>query len=497
MNETNTRVKNIHKLISRVEPALNRLFDTDVHLSIKDVLTDIHDCVQRVARHITNWLAKGWVLQFFTASKYNSKFQDDILEIKEILDALDKAIAIDTNIAIHRGFTNLIVKRGEHDKRGQAWLARKQIGASLEIPANKYTYKSSEPFAKGSSAEIFLVDFSGIELCAKVFNLMGYGMIEREDVVKQFKKELAINAKCDHENIVHMWGCTTTDPTKLVMLMTYYPKGSLRDVLDKKVNLPEPKATKAKLNVLRGVAEGMAYLYSQTPSVQHRDLKSLNVLIGGNHDEGLEGVEAKISDFGLSKSDITMSSMTMATSTGRYSGAPAWSAPEVLGQEGDFTEKSDVYSYAVIMWELFSGERPFRGFDFIKVFNMVFRKGDRPSPLPTNMDARLSDLMQKAWSQDPQARPTFLEILTVIDELQGGEVGRKQREDKKAENARLAAKVRLEKAAAEEKAAKVKLEKAAKKEEVQKRMANTTIWKACYRGEVEGFHQQKDLIALL
>ena len=96
-------------------------------------------------------------------------------------------------------------------------------------------------------------------------------------------------------------------------------------------------------------------------------------------------MRAKVSDFGLSKSDVTMNTatvMSLATSGG-FKGTPQWSAPEIL-RDGifAFTEKADVYSFGVIMFEVLTGRRPWEGLGHTQVITKILVDKTRPEPLP-------------------------------------------------------------------------------------------------------------------
>ena len=71
---------------------------------------------------------------------------------------------------------------------------------------------------------------------------------------------------------ISVWGCTTSDPKKLVMLMELIENGDLRDMLDNE-ELNKTLTIKMKIRILRDIAEAMKYLYEQNPPIEHRDLK--------------------------------------------------------------------------------------------------------------------------------------------------------------------------------------------------------------------------------
>ncbi|KAG6946057.1 hypothetical protein JG688_00016235 [Phytophthora aleatoria] len=100
-----------------------------------------------------------------------------------------------------------------------------------------------------------------------------------------------------------------------------------------------------KAKIARDISCGLQYLHSLKPIVVHRDLKSKNVLIGDNY-------EAKLSDFGVSRTRRGDETMTSGV------GTAYWTAPEVLAGH-KYSEKADIYSLGVVLAELDTGELPF------------------------------------------------------------------------------------------------------------------------------------------
>ena len=97
---------------------------------------------------------------------------------------------------------------------------------------------------------------------------------------------------------------------------------------------------------------------------------------------------------------------TQATAAaGHARGTPAYMAPELL-ESNTFTEKTDVYAMAVVIWEVLDGGRPFAGMNAIQIGMQVMVKRARP-PAPEGAPADLVALMERCWAHDPDARPTF------------------------------------------------------------------------------------------
>jgi len=138
----------------------------------------------------------------------------------------------------------------------------------------------------------------------------------------------------------------------------------------------------------------------------HRDLKCDNILV---NDEDI----AKVADLGLAREiDIDKGMTIMA-------GTPKWEAPEVLySKKGRVYDKpADVYSYAMTLFEMVSGEDPFKEIhDIFELKKAVVDKGKRPK-LPKNIPKKLKSLIEKCWSKEIETRLPFHKIITTLNEI--------------------------------------------------------------------------------
>ena len=153
----------------------------------------------------------------------------------------------------------------------------------------------------------------------------------------------------------------------------YMDHGSLYDLLH---NVTMSFEGEIILSILRDVSQGMRFLHAATPQiVVHGDLKSANVLVDNKF-------RAKVSDFGFSvKAKVGAS------------GTPFWMAPELLRKESPNTAASDVYSFGILIYEMFSRKDPYEGEDFEKVIRNVCDPDInlRP-PVPPSMPPEVATL---------------------------------------------------------------------------------------------------------
>ncbi|KAG8038023.1 hypothetical protein G9C98_006348 [Cotesia typhae] len=194
--------------------------------------------------------------------------------------------------------------------------------------------------------------------------------------------------KLHHPNIVKFRGVCTQAPCYCI-IMEYCPYGPLYDLLRVGEFIPPHRLVAWS----KQIAAGMAYLHGH--NIIHRDLKSPNVLIGPDE-------SVKISDFGTSRQWNNRSTkMTFA-------GTVAWMAPEIIRNE-PCSEKVDIWSYGVVVWELLSGEIPYKDVDSSAI---IWGVGNNSLhlPIPKSWPEGYQLLVKLCWSEKPKNRPSFKHI---------------------------------------------------------------------------------------
>ncbi|XP_069739212.1 LOW QUALITY PROTEIN: mitogen-activated protein kinase kinase kinase 11, partial [Phaenicophaeus curvirostris] len=224
------------------------------------------------------------------------------------------------------------------------------------------------------------------------------------------RREARLYARLRHPNVVAL-RAVCLEPPHLCLVMEFAAGGPLSRVLLGRRVPPD-----VLLDWARQVARGMRYLHAGAPvPLIHRDLKSSNVLLAQPVEgDDVQGKTLKITDFGLAREWQRTTKMSAA-------GTYAWMAPEVI-RASTFSKGSDVWSYGVLLWELLTGEVPYRGIDGLAVaYGVAVNK--LTLPIPSTCPPALARVMAACWEQDPHRRPGFGVLLGQLEALEPGGLG--------------------------------------------------------------------------
>ncbi|KAK2522177.1 hypothetical protein Q9233_010735 [Columba guinea] len=304
-------------------------------------------------------------------------------------------VILDVPTILYLNVTNIINIDVQHIKRRDIVLKR-ELGEGA--------------FGKVFLAECYNLSPTNDKMLVAVKALKDPTLAARKD----FQREAELLTNLQHEHIVKFYGvCGDGDP--LIMVFEYMKHGDLNKFLrahgpDAMILVDgQPRQAKGELglsqmlHIASQIASGMVYLASQ--HFVHRDLATRNCLVGAN-------LLVKIGDFGMSRDVYS----TDYYRVGGHTMLPIrWMPPESIMYR-KFTTESDVWSFGVILWEIFTyGKQPWFQLSNTEVIECITqgRVLERPRVCPKEV----YDIMLGCWQREPQQRLNIKEIYKILHAL--------------------------------------------------------------------------------
>lgn len=271
--------------------------------------------------------------------------------------------------------------------------------------------------ASGAFGNVFRAKWGHIDVAVK---MLKQSISEETLEDEEFNREVSFMQRIRHPNLLIFYCAGVTATNSPFLVVEWMRNGSLRAVLLS----PRELVGVLRLRMALDVARGMRRLHS-LGSI-HRDLKSDNCLVGGT-------MRVKVGDFGESKllgsgttpgSAFNHSSPASGLHTSHV-GTPLWMAPGLMIKGRYYGQEIDVYSFAIVMWELLTRATPWET-DLIVKSEAAFvlalydavRQGRRPSvPATSDLPQSYTVLMTRCWSNTAPERPPFTDISAKLEEL--------------------------------------------------------------------------------
>lgn len=264
-------------------------------------------------------------------------------------------------------------------------------------------FKMGDSIGAGAFGEVFLATHINTQKKCAIKKL--YTKELKGQDLKLFTREAEILSQCNNRFLLPFFGCTLKYPFSIIT--QYIPNGTLFNALRHKEGSPDLSATN-KTIIAFGIARGMQYLHDH--DIIHRDIKSRNILLN-------EDFYPVICDFGLSRRIDELEHIDANATMTRDVGTPHYMAPELISNK-PYDFKIDVYAYGIILWEMLTEDKLYKGMSDIQIAYAVTQKEERPQ-LPSIIPNGLKSLISRCWHQDPEKRPTFKDI---VKEFRDGKV---------------------------------------------------------------------------
>jgi hypothetical protein len=265
-----------------------------------------------------------------------------------------------------------------------------------ELDLNEIDMDRRVHLSRGAVSDVYKVRWCGVSAVLKQWH--------PSCDAERFKNEVDITRLCQFPRVVQLYGASLSQK---VMLFERLGRGNLRQVLTSEKYTLASIERHLRTWALE-VAEAMAFVHAN--GVIHYDLKSQNVLVTMSWN-------TRLCDFSHS---VYVGTTPPATGGGGEEwgqiGSLEITAPEVFTQR-QRTPKSDVYSFGLLLWEMLSyGETPFLQYstDARALQTYVCAPVNGRPPLKSTWDPRVKDIMRRAWHLDPNQRPTFNQLVTML-----------------------------------------------------------------------------------
>lgn len=248
----------------------------------------------------------------------------------------------------------------------------------------KNRYKILKKIGSGGMADVYLAEdlVLGRKVAVKV---MHENLASDESFVRRFKREAQAAANLNHPNIVSVYDWGSENGTYFIV-MEYITGKTLKEMINQKGALPLSHG----LNIARQIASALAFAHRH--EVIHRDIKPHNIIIT---DEGL----VKVTDFGIARAKSSS-----LTDTEPVMGSVHYLSPE-QAQGLPATELSDIYSFGIVLYEMFTGNLPFEGESAVSIaMKHAQEEPIPPSRLNPKIPPELEAVILKAMAKDPFER---------------------------------------------------------------------------------------------
>lgn len=278
------------------------------------------------------------------------------------------------------------------------------LGASMQLNSATLNYSESDSslLGAGQFGKVYKGTYEGRQAAIKIYNFRVEENPDLHEALDNFcdirQEAVVLSRTGQHPNVISFLGVAIRP--KFCLVIELANQGTLKEVLrSQQINRI------VIYRMAQQIASAIAHLHSH--GIIHRDLKSDNVLIFSL--EADADINVKLADFGTAN---FISSVGLKF----FTGTPGFIAPEIFeySKTEEYNELVDVYSYAMVLYELLSKRRPFHKVQSALEINAAVKEGKRPVfyDLPDTKVRllTLTELILKCWVQEPTKRPTSFSV---------------------------------------------------------------------------------------
>ncbi|XP_017222921.1 integrin-linked protein kinase 1-like isoform X1 [Daucus carota subsp. sativus] len=330
-----------------------------------------------------------------------------LLSRKANIDARDRwgsTAAADAKYYGNVEVYNILKARGARTPRTRKTpmtVANPREVPEYELNPLELQVRKSDGISKGTYQ---LAKWNGTKVSVKILDKESYSDPE---CINAFKNELTLLEKVRHPNVIQFVGAVTQN-VPMMIVSEYHTRGDLETYLHKKGRLPLSKTLRFALDIARG----MNYLHECKPDpVIHCDLKPKNILLDS-------GGQLKIAGFGVLRMSTISPDRAKLLHPGIIDHSNLYVAPEIYNGN-IFEKRADVYSFALIIYEMMEGVQPFHPKPPQEAVRLMCVDGKRPTikQKSKSYPPELKELIEECWNPQYDLRPTFSDVISKLDKV--------------------------------------------------------------------------------
>ena len=255
------------------------------------------------------------------------------------------------------------------------------------------SYCIEKPLGHGGMGEVYLARHLKLDICRAIKILLPKIAVKNPVFAKRFMREAKLAIQLQHPNIINVMDADYDERLSIYyIVMEYVDGGTVRNLIRKNGPMDEQEVLKIVLAVGDALAAG------EERQIVHRDIKPDNIMLTREN-------VVKLADLGIAKDAADNSDMD-ETSPEILIGTPAYVSPEQARDAQHVDSRADIYSLGVSMYEMLTGEKPYKGKSSVEVLQQLF-ESSVPEVRQKNprVSRSVSDLVYRMMAKEKEDRP--------------------------------------------------------------------------------------------
>ncbi|CAK4523988.1 unnamed protein product [Aphanomyces euteiches] len=412
-----TKVTQLQGQLQQSASFLNVDLNVQVVGSVDDLMEDMHSMMDKL-RRMDYYI--GSARQDGTTNKQVDILVEMAIQLQRGLDFYHNNVSLrnlqsnqDFEASVQASFSKVVdaAKDSWRAKRTKQELPLHEMMEEWMLSSHDVEYSSTNPatfLGQGASASVYLGQYKGRSVAVKHFHTVK--MSNSSELEQLIRKEIKAWKDVTNEPYILTLIGVCTKIVSPILVCEYCP-----DTITRYVRYHPQKL----VTMVYQFALGLVSLHDA--GIIHRDLKGGNVLVR-------EDGTVAIADFGLSRSAASL--LTQYSNVNKFVGTLNWMSPEQRFSPRKVTVQSDIWSFGMTVWELLSGDIPYRDYCQEEIEDAIRSEDDRPE----HPDELLTDheplwrLITRCWKVNPLERPTARDIVDYLETHYGDDINEQMKD---------------------------------------------------------------------